>query len=57
VNISIKAKFKIKGNKEHISCSIRELEDFVVNYLELFNLSYKKEDIHNLSLLNIALGS
>jgi hypothetical protein len=55
LNKVIKIRFKTKGKNEHVNCKISELEKFVFDYLDLMKLNYKKEDIHQLTLLNIYL--
>ena len=56
VNKAIKHRFCIE-RKEHINCSIQELEDFVIDYLKIMNFKYEKEDLEKLKLLNIFLKS
>ena len=55
-NRVIKDRFNIKGKNEHINCKIIALEKFVFAYLNLMKFDYKKEDIHQLAMLNIFLN-
>ena len=55
LNKAIKNRFKIKGKNEHLDDEISELEKFVFDYLDLMKFEYKKENIHQLTLLNIYL--
>ena len=57
LNKAIKKKFKTKNRNEHLDCKINELEKFVFDYLNLMEFDYQKEDIHQLTLLNIYLKS
>ena len=56
LNRAIKDRFNIKGKNEHINCKIIALKKFVFAYLNLIKFDYKKEDIHQLALLNIFLN-
>lgn len=55
LNRAIKDRFDIKGKYEHINCEITELEEFVFDYLNFMKFDHKKENIHQLTLLNIYL--
>ena len=55
LNRAIKDRFNIKGKNEHINCKIIALEKFVFAYLNFMKFDYKKEDAHQLTLLNIFL--
>ena len=57
LNKAIKKKFKTKNRKEHLNCKIDDLKEFVLNYLELMEFNYEKENIHELAKLNIFLAS
>ena len=54
-NKAIKDRFRIIGKLEHIDCTIDELENFVIQYLNTMNFEYQKEDILKLKLFNIFL--
>jgi len=58
LNKAIKDRFRLKSWREHIiNCTIDELKEFVINYLEVMKFDYKEEDIHQLTKLNIFLSS
>jgi hypothetical protein len=50
LNQSIKKHFEVKNKKkkEHLHCTIIELETFVSNLLDVMEFNYKKESIHKL---------
>jgi hypothetical protein len=56
LNKTIKNRFNIKGKNDHINCKIIALEKFMFTYFNRIKFDYKKEDIHQLALLNIFLN-
>ena len=60
LNRAIKKRFKTKKGfnprKEHLDCSITDLEEFVFTYSDVMDWDYIKEDIHRLKRLNIFLA-
>lgn len=57
LNKAIKIHFKIKTKREHLSCSIEELEKFVINYMDVMDFKSTREDVHKLNLLSILCKS
>lgn len=59
VNSALKKRYNITNRKEHLpeGVSVKDVENFMLDYMRLMNFEFKRECIHTLTLLNIYLQS